>query len=134
MLIMLTIGIIFYRFNLVFVNFVSLVEVKFLKKKLFLKRKTKFEAELNAMNWLIKWQDVSTTMSSNERKTSLGKKKKALLNQNYYLNENKQQLADDSVSLTSIDLRCSNSKAVVYKVAFFVVVGKTLFAINNYSI
>ena len=37
---------------------------------IFLLRKAKFEAELNAMNWLIKWEDVSRSMTSDERKLS----------------------------------------------------------------
>lgn len=37
-------------------------------------RRAKFEAELNAMNWVIKWEDVSSSMASDERRLSITKK------------------------------------------------------------
>ncbi len=57
MCIMLIIGIIFYR-------------------------RAQFEAELNAMNWLIKWEDVC--IQSNQRK-SIKEKKKVRLNRHFII-------------------------------------------------
>ncbi len=38
-------------------------------------RKSQFEAQLNAMNWLIKWEDVSASMSEKNEKSNLNNKK-----------------------------------------------------------
>jgi hypothetical protein len=38
-----------------------------------LNRKAQFEAELNAMSWLIKWEDVSTSMNSVDEKQNIPK-------------------------------------------------------------
>lgn len=67
------------------------------------------------MNWLIKWEDVSASMASDERKLSISKrvkgvKKKSLLN-HFTLEKN-----DETISLGSTDLINVDSKAVVYKV------------------
>jgi transcription initiation factor TFIIIB Brf1 subunit/transcription initiation factor TFIIB len=60
------------------------------------------------MNWLIKWEDVSLSMSSDERRSSISKKKKNLLNS--------VEKTEETASLASIDVNTTNSKAVVYKV------------------
>ncbi len=38
-------------------------------------RKSQFEAQLNAMNWLIKWEDVSASMSEKNEKPNSNSKK-----------------------------------------------------------
>ena len=60
------------------------------------------------MNWMIKWEDVSASMSSDERKSSISKKKKSLLNN--------IEKSEETASLASVDVSTINAKAVVYKV------------------
>ena len=38
-------------------------------------RRAQFEAELKAMNWLIRWDDVSATMAADDRKQLTSSKK-----------------------------------------------------------
>ena len=57
---------------------------------------------------MIKWEDVSASMSSDERKSSISKKKKGLLNN--------IEKSEETASLTSVDVSTINTKAVVYKV------------------
>lgn len=73
-------------------------------------RRAKFEAALKAMNWLIKWEDVSASMLSDEKRKPYSKKKK------YLLNHHDQKKDPEAVSLTSIDLSSTNARTVVYKV------------------
>ena len=43
-------------------------------------RRAQFEAELKAMNWLIRWDDVSATMAADDKKQLTSSKKVSLLN------------------------------------------------------
>ncbi len=73
--------------------------------------RAKFEAELKAMNWLIKWEDVSNSMNDSDIKSTKLKRNRAILNQS----DIDAEKTEDMVSLASVDLKSVHGKAVVYK-------------------
>lgn len=77
-------------------------------------RRAKFEAALKAMNWLIKWEDVSASMLSDEKRKPNNKKKK------YLLNYHEQKKDPERASLISMDLSSTNARTVVYKVRKYI--------------
>jgi hypothetical protein len=93
-------------------------------------RRAKFESQLNAMNWLIKWEDVSTSMLLSEKKNSVnnstnnGNKSEIKKHRKSYFGgdsgsgHEKNLFVDneyDTESLLSLARGNFNTRVVVYK-------------------